>query len=123
VCDPIADLATSPAGSRAARAWHLLCELAGATGDVDALAAESARGDAGWLTMLNAWGRGHVARELDALAEGVALRAFARLAANSDPSRVIAEVRWHALLPHARRRELLAAVARRTPSLEGMLDG
>jgi hypothetical protein len=121
--DRVAELAIAPAGSRAARAWRLLCELAGQTGDIDALAAESAREDPSWLATLHAWGREPTSSDVDALAERTGLRAFARLAADRDPARVIAEVRWHALLPRGRRGELLAAIARRAPSLRELVDG
>ena len=122
VHDPVARLAVAAAGSRAAAAWRLLCELADDHGDVDALAAR-ATDDATWLATLNAWGRGRVARDVDELAETVALRVFARLASDLDPARAIAEARWHALLPRERRGELLGAVARRAPTLKGMIDG
>jgi hypothetical protein len=84
--------------------------------------AASIREDVRWLTTVNAWGRGRSSRGVGELAEQAALRAFAWLAADRDPARAIAEVRWHALLPRGRRRELLAAIARRAPSLRELID-
>jgi hypothetical protein len=75
-----------------------------------------------WLATLNAWGRGKLARDLDELADRVAMRALARLVADRDPAWAIAEARWHALLPVDRRTELLTAVARRAGSLKAIID-
>jgi len=119
--DPVAELATAPLGSRGARAWQLACELASDQRGVDAVIAAAGRDDATWLGTLNAWGRGRVDRDLETLADGVALRALAGLLADREPARAIAEARWHALLPRVRRDELLAAVARRAPTLRGIL--
>src|SRR5436305_611807 len=123
--DRVAELAayavTSP-GSRAARAWQLACELASGGRRLDAILAAAhlsdpasvAVADTGdWLRTLNAWGRGKATRDVDDLADGVALRVLAHLVADRDPTWAIAEARWHALLPAERRTELLTAVARR----------
>jgi hypothetical protein len=123
VRDRVAELAIAPSSTSAARAWRLLCELAGSEGDLDALAVASERDDSAWTDTLNAWGRGRLICDVGALAERVGLRAFAALAAGDDVTRAVAEVRWYALLPRARRRELIAAVARRAPSLGNVLDG
>jgi len=120
--DRVAELAVAPPGSHAARAWQLACELASDARDVDAVIAAAAADDAAWVRTLNAWGRGRLACELDALADGVALRALGKLLADRDPALAIAEVRWHALLPRARRGELLAAVAERTAALRGLVE-
>ena len=81
-------------------------------------------GDAGeWLATLNAWGRGKVARDVDELADRVALRVLAQLVADRDPAWAIAEARWHALLPAHRRTELLTAVARRADTLKALIHG
>lgn len=133
-------------GSRAALAWTLLCELAAAKGcTVDALAGELAAAEqpAAALTdaeraalgeardfagMLHAWGRGRLdgvasAATLPArLAEVLALRVLACLMADRDPRGPIAEARWHALLPAARRAVLLDTVALRAASLRALVE-
>jgi hypothetical protein len=133
--DRVAELAVAAAtepGSRAARAWILLCELAVARGEsVDEVAArepcsvltpaERVHGT-GVVGALHAWGRGRFDPEVTRLADLVALRALAELAADRDPGAAIAEVRWTALLPAARRTALLAAVARRTGSLRELVE-
>jgi hypothetical protein len=120
--DRVAELAVAAPGTRAARAWQLACELADGARGVDAVVAAALRAGAGWLRALNAWGRGKLAGEVDALADGVALRALGELLADREPARAIAEARWHALLPRAHRDELLAAVARRAVSLQKVID-
>jgi hypothetical protein len=122
--DRVAALAVAPARSNAGRAWRLACELATAERGVDAIIAASDEVVASeWVATLNAWGRGKLAREVDELAERVALRVLGRLVADRDPAPAIAEARWHALLPAARRAELLAAVARRADTLRGLIHG
>jgi hypothetical protein len=146
--DRVAELAAAawrePA-SRGARAWTLLCELAIARGEsVDHVGvALEAIDPTGVLTageradlagcdravdVLHAWGRGRLDRSPTAdtlparLADLVALRALARLAADDDPSAAIAEARWYALLSACRRQTLLEAVAQRTPSLRVLVE-
>jgi hypothetical protein len=134
-------------GSRAARAWTLLCELAAAQArTVDELAAELAAaeqpataaltdaeravlGEArDFAGVLHAWGRGRLdgvasAASLPArLAEVLALRVLACLMADRDPRGPIAEARWHALLPAARREVLLDTVVRRAASLRALVE-
>lgn len=80
------------------------------------------------VEVLHAWGRGRLDRSPDAaslagrLADLVALRVLAGLAADRDAAQAIAEARWHALLPAARRTSLLAAVAQRTASLRALIE-
>jgi hypothetical protein len=80
------------------------------------------------LDVLHAWGRGRLDRSPAAatlaarLADLVALRVLARLAAGDDPGRAIAEARWHALLSTPRRQALLAAVAQRTAWLRTLVE-
>jgi hypothetical protein len=146
--DRVAELAAAawhePA-SRAANAWTLLCELASARGEsvdrvgvalaaIDAgavlTAAERAEvgGDGSVVAVLHAWGRGRLDRSPAAatlaarLADLVALRVLARLAAGDDANAAIAEARWHALLSAPRRQALLAAVAQRTASLRALVE-
>lgn len=149
VRDRVAELGaaawTTP-GSRAAVGWTLLGELAIVRGEsldevgqaldtIDASAAlvpseraAVARG-AGVVDVLHAWGRGrfdgspHRDTLVTRLAELVALRVLVRLAAGEDPADAIAEARWHALLPAARRTALLGAVAARSASLRKIVEG
>jgi hypothetical protein len=131
--------------SRAARAWTLLCELAAARSesidsvgsaldalDASAVLTEAERaavaGCSSVVDVLHAWGRGRLDRSTTAdtlaarLADLVALRALVKLAAGEDPEGAIAEARWYALLSAERRRELLAAVSRRTASLRAVVE-
>jgi len=130
--------------SRQARAWTLLCELAAARGEsIDQVGAALDASDAGAaltdeeralvgrgsvVDVLHAWGRGRLDRSTAAdslavrLADLVALRAMARLAAGEDAEGAIAEARWYALVPAPRRAALLAAVARRTASLRVIVE-
>ena len=120
----LAALAVTTPGSRAARGWQLACELARGGRTLDAVLAAAHLGDhRDWLRTLNAWGRGKVARDVDELADRVALRALANLVADRDAAPAIAEARWHALLPAPRRTELLTAVARRADSLKALIHG
>ena len=144
--DRVAELAAAawrePA-SRQARAWTLLCELAAARGEaIDAIggaleaidpgaaltAEERAHAPGGVIDVLHAWGRGRLDRSSAAgtlaarLADLVALRVLTRLAAGDEPGAAIAEARWYALVPAARRAQLLAAVARRTASLRAVVE-
>ena len=79
--------------------------------------------------MLHAWGRGRFDRSPTAetlaarLADLVALRVLVRLAAGDDARDAIAEARWYALLSASRQTALLAAVAARTASLRGFVEG
>jgi hypothetical protein len=134
--------------SAAARAWRLLVELSEARAQsVDEVAAELAHGDdaarsaltdeerralsmstRSLVDVLHAWGRGRLDQcptagtLTERLADAVALRVLARLADGTDPRAVIAEARWHALLPAARRATLLDAVASRASSLRRLLE-
>jgi hypothetical protein len=145
VADLIAAAWREPA-SRAAKAWTLLCELAVARGEsidgvgraleaidagavlTDAERAEVA-GCSSVVDVLHAWGRGRLDRSPAAdtlparLADLVALRVLARLAAGEDAGGAIAEARWYALLSTERRRALLGAVAQRTASLRAVVEG
>jgi hypothetical protein len=149
VPDRVAELAAAAwrePSSRAAQAWTLLCELAIARGEsIDRVGAALEAIDAGAVLttgeraevagaasvvdVLHAWGRGRLdaspaAASLPArLADLVALRVLVRLAADRDAGHAIAEARWYALLSSARRRALLAAVAARTRSLRGFVEG
>ena len=132
-------------GSRAARAWELLCELALARREsVDQVgAALDAFDPASALTaaeraslarcdsvvdVLHAWGRGRLDQSQTAstltvrLADLVALRVVTQLAAGGDAAGPLAEARWYALLPAQRRAALLAAVALRTASLRALVE-
>jgi hypothetical protein len=133
-------------GSRAARAWTLLCELATARGEsVDQVGAALETVDVGAaltaaeraelpgcdrvVDVLHAWGRGRLDRSQAAgslttrLADLVALRVLSRLATGQDADGAIAEARWYALLSAQRRTALLAAVAQRTASLRTIVEG
>jgi hypothetical protein len=149
--DRVAELAAAAwlePSSRQARAWTLLCELAAARGEsldqvgtaldaIDVAAALTAeeRSNAGpgsvpggVVDVLHAWGRGRFDHSPAAdtlptrLADLVALRVLTRLAAGEDGGAAIAEARWHALVPEARRAALLTAVARRTASLRALVE-
>jgi hypothetical protein len=133
-------------GSRAARGWTLLCELAaakartldelvgelGATEQPAAALTEAERAAIGeardFAATLHAWGRGRLDASASAatlptrLADVVALRVLACLMADRDPRRPIAEARWHALLPAARRTMLLDTVVRRAASLRSLVE-
>jgi hypothetical protein len=146
--DRVAELAAAtwrePA-SRPARGWALLCELAAARGEsVDQVGVALEAIDAGCVLtateraglarcetvvdVLHAWGRGALDRSPTAdtlaarLADLVALRVLAQLAAGDDANSAIAEARWYALLPARRREALLAAVAGRTASLRVLVE-
>jgi hypothetical protein len=124
--DRVAELAVAAAtapGSRAAHAWRLAWELVTPARDIDAVLAACASVEPEWITMLNAWGRGMLDRDVDELADLVALRVLARLAADRDPAWAIAEARWHAILPANRRTELMSAIARRADSLKAIVHG
>jgi hypothetical protein len=132
--------------SRAAQAWHLLCELAEARGSgVDEIVAELAASEQpaaaltdaeratlgeirDFVATLHAWGRGRLdggasaATLTERLAEGVAMRMLACLLADREPSGPIAEARWHALLPAARRAGLLDALVRRAACLRAFVE-
>jgi hypothetical protein len=133
--------------SSAARAWRLLAELAETRGQtVDEVERELAGleqvplgvlsdeeravlpGKSSLVDALHAWGRGQLdqcptAGTLTArLADAVALRVLARLVDGRDARAVIAEARWYALLPAARRATLLEAVADRAVSLRGLVE-
>jgi hypothetical protein len=148
VTDPVAALAVAAShepASRAARAWTLLAELATAQGrTVDEVYAEVGRveaptladaeraalGDARELVrVLHLWGRGKLDglagadTRTDRLADAVALRVLACWLGERDPAAVIADARWHALLPASQRVLLLDTVARRTASLRSLVEG
>jgi hypothetical protein len=145
--DRVAELAAAawrePA-SRQARAWTLLCELAAVRGEsldqagaaleaIDAGAVLTAderaiAGSGDVVDVLHAWGRGRLDRSPAAdtlparLADLVAARALAMLAAGEDAAGAIAEARWHALVPAARRAALLTAVAQRAATLRKIVE-
>ena len=133
--------------SNAARAWRLLVELAEAREQtVDEVEAELAAiervplgalsdeerdalaGKREFVDALHAWGRGVLDQCPTAgtlttrLADAVALRVLAQLVDGRDAHDAIAEARWYALLPAARRRTLLDAVAERAVSLRGLVE-
>jgi hypothetical protein len=91
---------------------------------------------ASWPRLLHGWGRGWLdepdepgerdapgerdgffAARTQRFADELCLRALALLRAGGDASSILAEVRWHALLPAARRRAMLNEMARCAPSL------
>lgn len=82
----------------------------------------------GVIDVLHAWGRRRFDRSSEAaslpgrLADLVALRVLAGLAADRDAADAIAEARWYALLPASRRTSLLAAVAGKTASLRTLVE-
>ncbi|MEP6862356.1 MAG: hypothetical protein ABJE66_17150 [Deltaproteobacteria bacterium] len=115
--------AVTEPGSRAARGWQLACELASAERTIDDVITAIGSDPGDWLYTLNAWGRGKLARDVEDLADRVALRVLAQLLADRDPAWAIAEARWHALLPAPRREQLLSAVARRADSLKALIHG
>jgi hypothetical protein len=127
-----------------ARAFRLLCELAetraqtldevaalgtdathALTDEERAVLAEPPRD---LIDVLHNWGRGRfdlcpTAGSLaDRLADAVALRVLAQLAAGGDADRTIAEARWYALLPAARRTSLLDALTSRATSLRSLVE-
>jgi hypothetical protein len=57
------------------------------------------------------------------LADAVALRVLGRLSRGDDGDGALAEARWHALLPAARRRALLDALAERAATLRAIVEG
>jgi hypothetical protein len=118
----LAVAAVNAPASRAALAWRLVDELAGDARDLDAALAAIDR-DAPLAGELNAWGRGRRDDSVASFADRVAARALAALVADRDPAAAIAEARWRALLPAARRADLLAAIARRAPSLAELARG
>ena len=121
--DRVAELAAAAIAtprSHAATTWRLARSLATASRTVDEVFALAERDDPAFRTTLNAWGRDRLDAPLsvDELADRLALRVLAALVAERDPAHVIAEARWYALLPAARRDALLAALATRAPLLE-----
>jgi len=130
--------------SSAARAWRLVVELAEARAQtvdeigaelagIDALGAlsEAERkalpGDPDFVAVLHAWGRGRFDQCPTAgtltvrLADAVALRVLAHLVDGRDERAAVAEARWYALLPAARRRALFEIVAARAVSLQPLV--
>jgi hypothetical protein len=148
--DPVAELVVAACrepGSRAETGWRLLGELADAKGAaIDDVAASAARTDDAlqavlteaeraalggartFVETLHAWGRGRLERCASAatatarFADVLALRMLGRLVAGRDAREAIAEARWHALLPSARRTALLAEVAGRTATLRSLVE-
>jgi len=133
--------------STAARAWRLLVELSEAREQtVDEVATELATvhdaaratltdeertalpGKRELVDVLHAWGRGQLDRCPTAgtlptrLADAVALRILAHLVDGRDARAVIAEARWYALLPAARRTTLLDTIASRAVSLRALVE-
>jgi hypothetical protein len=76
-----------------------------------------------WPRVVNAWGRGRlVAPDVtERIADVLAARVIGELASGRDGRAAIAAVRWHALLPAARRSALLATLAERTASLQELI--
>jgi hypothetical protein len=80
------------------------------------------------VDVLHAWGRGQLdncptaGTLTDRLADSIALHVLAQLVDGGDPDSVLAAVRWHALLPAARRARLFEAVAGRTRSLHALVE-
>lgn len=130
--DPIALLvarACLAPGSRAARAWTMVCELAAHSGvSVDVVASDvwpkCERDDL--ARALHAWGRGardQAGADADAVAADMLIvRIIADLVMDRDPSPRVAAARWHALLPSDRRALLFELAVRRCPSLRALLD-
>lgn len=83
---------------------------------------------ADWVHALHHWGRGRLdaapagATRVDRLADLVVARVLADHTTGTDERAAIDHVRWHALLPAVRRRELLAAVIARAPSIGELID-
>jgi hypothetical protein len=77
-----------------------------------------------WPRVVNAWGRGTLAAPdvTVRIADALAARVIGELANGRDGRAAIAAVRWHALLPAARRSALLATLAERTASLQELID-
>jgi hypothetical protein len=147
--DPAAELLAAAWRARGrgdgARPWRATCELAAAQQrDVRELAREimeighapsgpsrvltaDERAAIGeplvWPRVVNAWGRGRLAAP-DAtirLADALAARVIGELARGGDARATIAAMRWHALLPAARRDALFAALTARAASLEEVM--
>lgn len=103
-------------------------ERAAIGGANDAAKGGASRAPRDFAATLHAWGRGRLdasptAATLPArLADAVALRALACLVTGRDPAAAIAEARWHALLPAARRTALLDAVSSRAASLRPLIE-
>ncbi|HEX4456057.1 MAG TPA: hypothetical protein VH143_34590 [Kofleriaceae bacterium] len=77
-----------------------------------------------WPRVVNAWGRGKLAAPdvTVRIADALAARVIGELASGRDGRAAIAAVRWHALLPAARRTALLATLAERTACLQELID-
>ena len=77
-----------------------------------------------WSRVVNAWGRGKLAAAdvTVRIADALAARVIGELASGRDGRAAIAAVRWHALLPAARRSALLATLAERTASLHKLIE-
>jgi hypothetical protein len=144
--DPIASLAVAawlePTTPRA-RAWRLLGDLARARGstlhevarsidreraltDGERAAVDVER--AALVDILHAWGRGRFDRcptagtLVERLADAVALRALGELVDGRDAGTVIAEARWHSILPAARREALFETLIRRAGALRDVVE-
>jgi hypothetical protein len=76
-----------------------------------------------WARLLHGWGRGWLddaapgPAMIERLAHELALRALAAQCAGQGASAILAEARWHALLPSGKRRALMHALTRRAPCL------
>ncbi len=145
--DRIAELLASAwrdPSSSSAGGWKLVVELAAARDQtldeigaelvvIDAIGAltdeerSALPGSPDFVGVLHAWGRGHFDRCPTAgsltnrLADAVALRVLAHLVEGSDAGAAVAEARWYALLPAARRTTLLDAVVERAGSLRPLV--
>ena len=130
--DPAAELLAAAWRARgrgdAARPWRATCELAAAQHrDVRELAREIADAprerDDSWPRTVNAWGRNaHATPDATTrLADALAARIIGELARGGDAREAIAAVRWHALLPAARRDALFGALTARAASLQEVL--
>lgn len=136
---------------RTRRAWAILTELAAyrgrslddVTDELDGSLAAALTDDerarvpprdgsarmADWVHAIHHWGRGRLddaasgsASRIDRLADLIVARVLDDHARGPSERRAIDHVRWHALLPAARRRELLTAVIARAPSIGELID-
>jgi hypothetical protein len=81
-----------------------------------------------WVHAIHHWGRGRLDDSpaaptlLARLADLVISRVLADHVADGPERAAIDQVRWHALLPAVRRRELLAAIVSRAPSIGELIE-
>jgi hypothetical protein len=134
--------------ARTRRAWAILTELAASSGRGLDDTAERLSGDVAralsaderarlpvasgariddWVHAIHHWGRGRLdgaddGSRVDRLADLVIARVLDDHAAGRNERAAVDHVRWHALLPAARRRALLAAMVARAPSIAELID-